>query len=667
MLKRHFGVIPGLMALVVYFTTTCRSIWIGDSGEFALAMKTLGICHPPGYPLFTICGRIFVLALPFLRPVFAAGLFNILVAAAAVSVIYFIFSRYLSRWSALFLSLIWGFTPVFWEETTGIEIYTLNLLLMSIIFLTLERKKAWKWPLATYLFALSLANHPSALTLLPVMVFMFIRDRQYANWKMFPLYISLIMVAGSIYLYLPIRSSLAPVSNWGEPSSLKTLFNHMTLSQYSGWINYSWENLALSAHLFFVSLLKSWWWIGAIVTVCGILTGYVVARIRTISALFILATSLILASSHRALNYEPFYIPAVFASLLLCGNLFVYLEKRLRSNSIKYPVMAALPAACLILLLHNYRDMNRSGYALAEQYGRHMLDTAGDGILFTAGDINSFPSLYLRYAEGYAPDVEVYDRSVRLADLMDKARRLSGREVSGYHNAREILLKQAKGRKYLAKIHYVHEPDWLELSEPIYSYGLLYSVGEKPVNNPSVLKYPDNYEIKEVLSRQLLVNLDLARGKQLLYENPEDSSSAPEAFATALKRLDDEPQAVVLNNVGIYFRNAGHTDLALDVYRRALEKPIVSREDRRDIMYNISNVYKDIGNGFLESQDYRNAVASYEEALAYDRNNPTLLLNVGLIYARALGDTVNARSFLERYLALNPADSRVREYLQTLK
>ena len=666
MLRRYFGIIPALIALAVYFMTTCRSIWIGDSGEIALALKTLGICHPPGYPLLTICGRIFVEVLPFLRPVFAAGIFNILVATAGVLVVYLIFLRDLSRWSAMFLSLIWAFTPIFWEETAGIEVYTLNLLLISLVFFTLEQERPWKWPLAAYLFGLSLANHPLALSLLPVLAFVLVRDRQYWNRGLIFLSVLLVLVAGSVYLYLPIRSSLNPISNWGDPSSLKALVSHMTLSQYSGWVSYSWENLVTSLRLFYTSMLRSWGWIGVVAGVSGMLIGFKVARTRTVSALLLLIASLVLVSSHQALNYEPFFMPAVFASLLLGGNLFVYVEKRWRAGIIKYPVMAVLPAACLILLIHNYRDLDRSGYVLAEQYGRHMLDAAGDGILLTAGDINSFPSLYLRYAEGYAPGVEVYDRSVRLRALKDEAERLSDRKIRSYRAAREVLLKRAKERKYLAKIHYIYEPDWLDLSEPIYSYGILYSVGEKPGESPPILEYPEDYDTGDVLSRQLLVNLDLARGEQMLYENPGDSSSALQAFAMALGRLKKEPRAIVLNNVGIYFRNAGFSSLAIEAYREALEKPLISPGERRDILYNVSNVYKDIGNRFIESQDYRSAVASYEEALKYDRNNTALLLNIGLIYSRMLNEAARARPFLKRYLELKPDDSRVREYLDSL-
>ena len=108
------AVVPGAIAFVIYFMTACRTVYIGDAGEFALALESFGICHPPGYPLFTILGRIFIALMPFFRPVFAAGIFNILIASAAVSFIYLIFRRTLGAQTAFALSMIWAFTPIFW-------------------------------------------------------------------------------------------------------------------------------------------------------------------------------------------------------------------------------------------------------------------------------------------------------------------------------------------------------------------------------------------------------------------------------------------------------------------------------------------------------------------------------------------------------------------------
>ncbi len=45
-------------ALIVYALTLYASVPGGDSGELILVAQNLGVAHPPGYPLFTLCAKL---------------------------------------------------------------------------------------------------------------------------------------------------------------------------------------------------------------------------------------------------------------------------------------------------------------------------------------------------------------------------------------------------------------------------------------------------------------------------------------------------------------------------------------------------------------------------------------------------------------------------------
>ena len=664
--KRFAGIIPGLIALIIYLTTTCRSVWIGDSGEFALALKTLGICHPPGYPLFTLLGRLAVMLIPFVRVTFAANIYNVFIAAAAATAVYYLFNRYLGSLLAIVFSLLWAFSPLFWAETAGVEVYPLNILLIILTLIAVESTHNRKWLITAYLFGFALTNHPTALSILPVLIYLFIKDKAYRNIKLYPYMAAAIAVAGSMYLYLLIRSSCEPLANWGNPHNIKLLIDHMTLAQYSGWIEHSWENIALSAKLGYWSLLKSWGWLGLVLAVAGIVIGFINYRSRTIIALSILVTLLLLSSSHQALNYEPFYLPAMLVCLILIGNIIAWLTLKLRSHTVSYSLFGIGIIAVLILLVYNYHDEDKSGYTLSEDYSKYILDTANEGILLTAGDINSFTTLYLRYVENYRPEVEVFDRSIRLTEFIKQAQILEDRQHRDYYSARVDFFRVGNKQIYLAKNQYIYEPDWLKFKLPIYSYGIIYALNQKPDKTPPSLKYSLDYDPGDVLSRQLLANLDLARGESFLKENPVDTAAAMAAYNLAYKRLENEPRAIALNNLGIYYRGAGELDLAYKTYNLALTKPIIKNSLRRDILYNISNIYKDRGNRYLKIEDYPNAAASFIEALEYDPNNISLFLNIGLIYGTVLNDTTQACYYLKKYMAYKPQDNRVLELLGKL-
>lgn len=664
-MRKYLPFIAASLAFIVYFLTTCRAIWIGDSGEFALALQTFGIAHPPGYPLFTIQGTLFVQALSFVRPIFAGGVYSITVAAAAVGIVFLIMQRRLDDFSSFGLSLCWAFATIFWAETNGVEIYTLNILLIVLTYLALESESAVKWPLTIYLFGLCLCNHPSSLALAPAIILRFISDGEYRRVSRFPLYIGLIAAAGTMYLYLWVRSTLDPISDWGNPEGLSALWQHMSLKQYSGWVHNSWDNLWFAGQLYVRSVLECWSWPGLLLILSGIILGFRINVGRTINALLILATALFMASFHQAVNHEPFFLPPLFASLLLIS---INLEAIRQKPGVRSVTTWAIVGAAGVLLVLNYQVNDKSDYDLYDDYCHQLLDSAvPNSSIFLAGDINTFGATYLRYAENYRPDLTIYDRSIRKRAMLERASELTGADVTDLFESRTAILKREQGRLYLSKSHYQNEPDWWAGLDSLFSFGMLYDSRPPDQQARAVPAYPASYDPGDLMSRELLVNLDLIRGEELLLPNESDTTAALEQFQLALGRYDDEDRGVLLNQLGIYFRRVGARDLALETYGRALKKPILSSGQRDEIMFNISNIHKDRGNIAVERGDYAGAVKDFETALEYDQKNARLLLNIGLIYAQQLKDNNNARRYLTRYLELEPTDSRVVQLLGSLR
>lgn len=662
-MKKFLPLLAALLALIVYYLTTCRGIWIGDSGEFALALKTFGIAHPPGYPLYTIMGTLFVQTLSFLRPVFAGGIYGATIAAAAVGVVFLIMRQRLDDLSSLGLALCWAFTAIFWAETNGVEIYTLNILLIVTIYLALESDTSYKWPLTIYLFGLCLCNHPSSLALVPPIVYRFIAEGEYRRVSRYPFYIGLLAIAGAMYLYLWVRSIHDPVSDWGNPEGLAALWQHMSLKQYSGWVHNSWDNLLFAIKLYIRSLLECWSWPALILMLSGLGLGFRINFIRTINAVMILVVSVSMAAFHQAVNHEPFFLPPLFASLLLISINFEALREKV---SIRKITSWAIVGSAAILLVLNYSANDKSDYTLYDDYSRQLLDSAlPNSTIFLAGDINAFGATYLRYAENYRPDLKVYDRSIRKRAMSERASELAGTATTDLYDARTIILELEQGRQYLAKFHYQYEPEWWEGLDSLFSFGMLYDT--RPPNQAAkdVPSYPSSYDPGDLMSRELLVNLDLIRGEEFL--QAEDRAKAYDQFQMALGRYDTETRGVLLNELGIYFRKVGARELALETYNRALKKPILSGGQRAEIRFNISNIHKDRANMAMDSSDYVAAVMHFEEAANFDESNSRLILNIGLIYAQHLKDNDRARRYLARYLELEPGDQRVQQLLGSLR
>ena len=54
---RRAGVAVGTTLLFVYLATLAPGITLWDAGEFASAVESLGIPHPPGTPLYVLVAR----------------------------------------------------------------------------------------------------------------------------------------------------------------------------------------------------------------------------------------------------------------------------------------------------------------------------------------------------------------------------------------------------------------------------------------------------------------------------------------------------------------------------------------------------------------------------------------------------------------------------------
>lgn len=57
------GILPAILCFFIYLVTLPPTIYLGDSGEIVTAASTLGIAHPPGYPLQILLGKISILFL----------------------------------------------------------------------------------------------------------------------------------------------------------------------------------------------------------------------------------------------------------------------------------------------------------------------------------------------------------------------------------------------------------------------------------------------------------------------------------------------------------------------------------------------------------------------------------------------------------------------------
>jgi len=202
-----------------------------DGGEMAIFVETLGVAHPPGYPLYALIGHLFTY-FPIGNIVFRVNLFSAFCGAATLFVLFWVLRKWLPRFVSFMTCCILGFSNPFWELSVVTEMYSLGLLWVCLLLYSCF---VLKKPLLTaFLMSLGLGVRMDMMLLFPLFVGWFYWKRDFRNWILFVLFFSLGL---SVFLYMPIRSTQEPLLDWANPDNLTTLFNSVTRKSYGGTLD----------------------------------------------------------------------------------------------------------------------------------------------------------------------------------------------------------------------------------------------------------------------------------------------------------------------------------------------------------------------------------------------------------------------------------------------
>ncbi|MCS7286711.1 MAG: DUF2723 domain-containing protein [Anaerolineae bacterium] len=222
----------GLSSFIIYLLTLSPDIVGGDPGEAQFVPYILGLMHAPGYPLYTLMGWVWGHAVPLGNVALRMNLLSAVWAASTVALIYLMTRRLGSnRAGAMLASFSLALNPLFWEWATMAGIRSLTAFSFALVlYLALslretsaEGKGSIKafW-LFCLVLGLSLAHHRTIVLLFPALAFLLWDKLIQLVRSPRILLIALIMliIPLLLYLYLPIRSLMAPPFDRDKPNTL---------------------------------------------------------------------------------------------------------------------------------------------------------------------------------------------------------------------------------------------------------------------------------------------------------------------------------------------------------------------------------------------------------------------------------------------------------------
>jgi hypothetical protein len=169
-----------IVAVVAYTATMNGDVQPADSGEFQIAAITLGIPHPPGYPLFTLLGWLFAQA-PIGSPFARVTFLSVIASALTLVFVSLTVVKVLNKWmrgqgdrdpiktlspsalvslipllAGLVAAIALGTSTTFWAQATTTNIRSLTALFTALMLYASARGYATHKASSLTLFALAL-------------------------------------------------------------------------------------------------------------------------------------------------------------------------------------------------------------------------------------------------------------------------------------------------------------------------------------------------------------------------------------------------------------------------------------------------------------------------------------------------------------------------------
>lgn len=459
-IKKYYVVLTSIFVFIIYLFTLAPSVVQIDSGELTAVQATLGIAHPTGYPLFTMIGYLFsLIPLPFSK-IFQLNILATIYCSIGVGVFTYTIKycldnilvfrkKNLSKESAkkekkkskeqstekqieipenfklitaVFGGLSLAFSRTFWFQSTSVEVYSLHLLLITLIIFFLlkayvksfENDKLSNWLLFAFFLALGFTNHLTTLMILPGTAYLYFSRYKFnsASFKKLALMITLfILVLIAIYSYLPLRASQNPILNWGNPIDWERIYRHVTGRQYQVWLFTSFDSAGKQFNHFW-NILPFEFFIGLLFVLIGLIVS--LFRSKTLG-LFILISFLF--TLFYSINYDIHDIDSYFllAFIMLAffssfGALKILEMKSLPKN---YGLIG-LGLVLVIQLFFNFREVDQSGVYTYEDYTKAILNTSPkNSIIFSyQWDYFISASYYYQYVENQRKDITIIDKEL---------------------------------------------------------------------------------------------------------------------------------------------------------------------------------------------------------------------------------------------------------------
>mgnify|MGYP005620240073 CR=1 FL=1 len=482
---------------VLFIKTAPPTIYLGDSGELASAAVTLGIGHPPGYPLFTMAGKLFTVFLPGdvgyrlnLAASFYAVIVLILFYCFLSSLLSFAGRR--NNTAALLAAFCFAVSPVFWFNAMTAKggiymlayVFSFAAAFSAVKFLQRRDSRFFYLGMFAAGFMISCHYTTALLSVLCCAVLLGSLPRGNSGRALRGAAFFAISFL-TPFLYLFIRAGSADIT-WAGLDSEGTVLGHIFRDVYSsdGGPPFSGTALVFKFKEYFLSYASGL----SFMALFGAAGWFVLFRAgrRLFAAVFgfffIQAAALFIMTGNSPTPLavyvnRPFYMlndaAVLTAAAFAVSALSFESVKRFRTGRMLV-YMLFIPV--LFMASAGFRENNHSRSFLAYDHGLNILKTAGNGnVVFLRADVDAFSVHYLKKVKKLWEGVRAYDKSGNVLDtaVYKNIRRKDGWMTRADADKIEAAIREQNPGKTFYIGRFMPAGEGVQTA----SYGMLYEAG----------------------------------------------------------------------------------------------------------------------------------------------------------------------------------------------
>ena len=589
-----------VLPLALYIKTLAPTYIPIDSAEIALCMKFWGICHPPGFPLYILVGKIFTGIFPFGTLIFKANLLSAIFGAGTVFLVYLSFSELkVDKRIAFLLSLFLAVSAAFWEFSISADVFTFAAFLISLtFFLVFKNRPFW----AFFALGLSASHFYISAILAPLLLwyflgakninFIFASSSKLANTHLSAQsarkFIKIIKIIKFILIFalgffpqvlMYLRMQKSPEINWGHAEGIGGFLYFVRRVEFGSIFLLSNPVLKFTLlkvfkhfNLYFANLLFSFGVILPIITLIGAVFAKFYKNRKLVFTIFafftIVIVQLVLLSTidpsgeDNPFQINKFYLSSFVLFVFLAGAALDWIVKRLFGEESMYALFL-LAVFILIYLTANFRLNNYANNYFSQRMVTDALSQLPQGsVAITVSHIVYFGGLYEQKINGnfagvtllYFPNEKNRDGEKYHPQLFDKP------VDPGFSNAIE------KGKSLGTAEKYVLSTIAKNLDRDIFILQGTFEEGFFAYLKPYIKPYglwwhvvPDPY-----------AGFDFEKSLKLL-GNLENGDVKFGDLHLKQQQLDSLTYAVAYHSTAIALAAGGEYDLAVDFLNKSYE------------------------------------------------------------------------------------------------